>query len=176
MDNLAGHQQRSFMVYWCLKGAENGGVGVDMGCGELKHPYCFRVDKYAGSSHPEYPSPHKANYHPHMVLRADKPLPFTDGCFDFLVSSHSLEHMYDTNWTLREWIRIVRKNGFLAVVMPDATYGKTSDEEHHQVSWKAKDFKKEVLIPLVDEGVIKIMEFDSFQNHFSFNFVVRKLV
>lgn len=173
-DNLAGHQQRAFCVYWSLKGAEKGGVGVDMGCGEVIHPFCLGVDKYMGDSHPDYPSSTKANYHPHMVLRADKPLPFTDGCFDFLISHHSLEHMQDTEWTLREWLRVVKPNGVLALVLPDAAYGGADNDRDHKASYSAEQFKKEVLDPLVEEGLIKIVEWNTFNNNFSMNAVLKK--
>lgn len=172
-DNLTGHQQRCFCVYWCLKCADKGGIGVDMGCGEIIHPFCFGVDKYCGDSHPDYPSPVKANYHPHLVARADKPLPFTDNCFDWLVSHHSLEHMIDTAWTLREWVRIVKHGGLLALVLPDAKYGIASDKDH-QVDYAAETFKTEVLDPFVEEGLVTIEEFDNLQNFFSFNVVLRK--
>ena len=171
MDNVAGHQQRCFTVYWALKGAENGGVGVDMGCGELIHPFCLGVDKYCGDAHPDYPSPTKAHYHPHLVMRVDKPLPFTTGSFDFLISHHSLEHMCDTAWTLREWIRIVKPGGILAIVMPDAAYGPTNDPDH-QEDYSAAGFKREVLSTVTE--VVDVLEFDTFNNHFSVNVVLKK--
>lgn len=174
VDNLVGHQQRAFIVYWALKGASQGGIGVDMGCGEIIHPFCLGIDKYAGDSHPDYPSPTKANYHPHMVWRADKPLPFTDGCFDFLVSHHSLEHMQDVEWTLREWIRIVKKDGILAIVMPDAKFGGADDDKSHKASFTSEQFKAEILDPLVEEKLIEIVEWNTFNNNFSMNVVLKK--
>jgi len=170
-DNLAGHQQRCFTVYWALEGGAHGGIGIDVGCGELIHPHCLGIDKYQGDAHPDYPSPTKANYHPHLVLRADKPLPFTDSCFDFLISHHSLEHMFDTEWTLREWIRIVKPGGVLAIVMPDGAYGDTMDKDH-KVEWIARGFKEDVLAEVAD--LVEVVEFDTFDNHFSFNVVLRK--
>ena len=171
LDNLTGHQQRCFAVYWALKGASHGAIGVDMGCGEVIHPCCLGIDKYQGDAHPNYPSPTKANYRPHIVLRADKPLPFTDSCFDFLISLHSLEHMADTVWTLKEWIRIVKPGGILAVVMPDAKYGSPMDKDH-KVDYSAEEFKADVLAEVDD--LVEVVEFDTFNNHFSFNVVLRK--
>jgi SAM-dependent methyltransferase len=42
-----------------------------------------------------------------------------DASFDFLYSSHCLEHMRDVPETLRNWTRIVKPAGFLYLVVPD---------------------------------------------------------
>lgn len=42
-----------------------------------------------------------------------------DDTYDFLFSSHSLEHMVDPNVALANWIRVVRSGGHLVVVVPD---------------------------------------------------------
>jgi ubiquinone/menaquinone biosynthesis C-methylase UbiE len=42
-----------------------------------------------------------------------------DDSFDFLVSSHSLEHMANVHEALRNWIRVVKPGGFLIITVPD---------------------------------------------------------
>jgi SAM-dependent methyltransferase len=42
-----------------------------------------------------------------------------DETFDFLVSSHSLEHMVDVPTALKNWIRIVKRGGHLIITVPD---------------------------------------------------------
>jgi SAM-dependent methyltransferase len=42
-----------------------------------------------------------------------------DSSFDFLYSSHCLEHMADITATLANWIRVVKTGGFIYVVVPD---------------------------------------------------------
>ena len=42
-----------------------------------------------------------------------------DNSFDFLFSSHCLEHMSDVREALRNWIRVVRPGGHLVVAVPD---------------------------------------------------------
>lgn len=42
-----------------------------------------------------------------------------DGTFDFVHSSHCLEHMRDVRAALLNWIRIVKPGGFLVVTVPD---------------------------------------------------------
>lgn len=42
-----------------------------------------------------------------------------DGRFDFLHSSHCLEHVRDPRRGLRNWARVVRPGGYLIVLIPD---------------------------------------------------------
>lgn len=42
-----------------------------------------------------------------------------DGAFDFLHSSHCLEHMVDVRVALANWIRVVKPGGFLIITVPD---------------------------------------------------------
>ncbi len=42
-----------------------------------------------------------------------------DGTFDFVFSSHCLEHMHDPDEALSNWIRIVKPGGHLIVTVPD---------------------------------------------------------
>ena len=43
----------------------------------------------------------------------------TDGSFDFVHSSHCLEHLVDPVAGLRNWLRILRPDGHLVVTIPD---------------------------------------------------------
>src|SRR5260221_12495855 len=42
-----------------------------------------------------------------------------DDEFDFVHSSHCLEHLRDPNAALLQWVRIVRPGGFVIVTVPD---------------------------------------------------------
>jgi len=42
-----------------------------------------------------------------------------DNEFDFLHSSHCLEHMVDVSLALENWVRVVKPNGFLIITVPD---------------------------------------------------------
>jgi SAM-dependent methyltransferase len=45
-------------------------------------------------------------------------LPFGDGELDFVYSSHMLEHVYNPELFLTEWMRVVKEGGYLFVVLP----------------------------------------------------------
>jgi SAM-dependent methyltransferase len=45
-------------------------------------------------------------------------LPFPDNHFDFLFTSHCLEHCPDTIGTLLEWCRVIRPGGRLVLILP----------------------------------------------------------
>jgi len=42
-----------------------------------------------------------------------------DGSFDFVFSSHCLEHMRDPAEALSNWIRVVKPGGHLVIAVPD---------------------------------------------------------
>lgn len=42
-----------------------------------------------------------------------------DNCYDFVHSSHCLEHLNNPNQALENWIRICRPGGYLVIMVPD---------------------------------------------------------
>ncbi len=85
------------------------GRGIDVGCGDD----CLA--KYASLF------PLIASVDPWDVAQGDaQTLPgVRDAHYDFLVSSHCLEHLPDPFEAMRNWIRVVRPGGYLVVVIPD---------------------------------------------------------
>lgn len=49
-------------------------------------------------------------------------LPFADGSFDCVVSSHVIEHLHDPAAALRDMVRVLRYGGFMFHVIPDARF------------------------------------------------------
>jgi len=47
-------------------------------------------------------------------------IPFSNGAFDIVFSSHVLEHVYDTQKTLKEMSRVLKDDGILIIGMPTA--------------------------------------------------------
>lgn len=79
------------------------GDGIDIGCGDdilkVDNGKVVAYDKNHGD----------ANYCDNLE----------DNKFDFVYSSHCLEHMHSVRTALFNWSRILKKNGFLYVVVPD---------------------------------------------------------
>lgn len=164
--NVVGYQQRAFVIYWSIKEHERaGGIGLEPGAGQAPSPFCVSTDFYAGISHPHY----GGAYYPHIRCLGEV-LPFKNGVFDFIVSHHSLEHMKDTENTLKEWLRVLKAGGRIAIVMPDKKYGPFGDPGH--VSECTPEEFLQVLKRIED---IKIIEYDTFGNHFSFNALLEKV-
>ena len=163
--NVVGHIQRAMVIYWAIKEHERtGGIGLEPGCGQAISPFCIGTDYYAGGSHPVY----GGGYYPHVRCMGEV-LPFKNEIFDFIVSHHSLEHMRDTDKTLREWLRVLKLSGKIAIVMPDKRCPYHKDPSH-----VSECTPQEFLAVLQRLENIQIIEFNSLKNHFSFNAVIEK--
>jgi SAM-dependent methyltransferase len=76
------------------------GTGIDIGCGvDPITPNAERFDQEQGD----------ANQITHHVRKQ----------FDFVFSSHCLEHMRDPEASLKEWFSLVKPGGHLIILVPD---------------------------------------------------------
>lgn len=103
-----------------LKGIEIGGAAHNQFCLDT-----INVDRI-GIDHPEF-----ANYAseqmrlcgevmPVDVVAPGHNLPFDDKSFDFVISSHVIEHFYDPIEALQEWQRVARKYIYIICPQRDA--------------------------------------------------------
>lgn len=68
-----------------------------------------------------------------IVAQGDK-LPVLDNSQDFVISSHVLEHFIDPIKALKEWYRVVRKGGYIFMIVPHKD--RTSDKDKERTSLK----------------------------------------
>lgn len=61
-----------------------------------------------------------------VVADASK-LPFPDKSYDFVISSHVLEHLWDPIEAIQEWKRVATKYLFITVPRKDLTFDKDKD-------------------------------------------------
>lgn len=165
-NNFVGHIQRAMVIYWAITEHERtGGIGLEPGCGQVISPFCVGTDYFSGAVHPVY----GGSYQPNVRCMGEV-LPFKDGAFDFIVSNHSLEHMKDTEKTLREWLRVLKWGGKIAIVMPDKRCPYYKDPSH-----VSECTPQEFLAVLQRLENIQIIEFNNLKNYFSFNAVIEKI-
>ncbi len=58
----------------------------------------------------------------HLLCGRAEQLPFSGNSFDALVAQHLVEHLSDPAEALREWRRVLRPGGILALVTPNALH------------------------------------------------------
>jgi SAM-dependent methyltransferase len=99
------------------------GQGLEIGPGKI--PYCnpattLFLDKYTDNK--------DGTPEPDIISDASV-IPRPDATFDYVFSSHALEHMQNTIATLKEWSRILKKGGILFLVLP---YGDRTFDRHRE--------------------------------------------
>ncbi len=52
------------------------------------------------------------------IVSAGDNLPFKDNVWDFVISSHVIEHFYDPIKTIKEWFRVVKPGGYVYIIAP----------------------------------------------------------
>jgi SAM-dependent methyltransferase len=87
--------------YWgAIEHEATRGQGIDIGCGpDPVMPNVRRFDLEHGDAN--FPSQHIKEQ------------------FDFVYSSHCLEHMHDPRFTILDWWKLVRPGGYLFILVPD---------------------------------------------------------
>jgi len=181
-DNVVGHQQRAFDIALCIKygyGREN--LGLQVGSAGVYEPWTISTDIRCGVL-PYYNLQRKEFNAPPMGgdcrLDCFMDLPFEDNTFGFLLANHVMEHCTgDPARTLRDWIRVVKPDGVLGLIMPahglEVEGYPPSDifkmDEDHTFGWDAISFHKEVVEP--NGHLVKTLRLDTLDNGFSFDWV-----
>lgn len=98
------------------------GMGIDIGCGRDPLPGAIEFDKVIN------------NKDAHNLKE------FNDGYFDYVYSSHCLEHLEDPATALDEWWRVIKPGGYLYIAVPDfALYEKriwpSKFNNDHKTTW-----------------------------------------
>lgn len=145
------------------------GRGVDIGAGDFKVlPHVISVDNM-----------HHAQFgfsmRPDIMANADDLGIIASQSLDFVYSSHTLEHMQDTEKTLKEWWRVVKQGGYLVMYLPHKNFypnigeiGANTDHKH--------DFLPEDVIEKMPDGwdLIECQERNGDQEY-SFLLVFKKI-
>lgn len=115
--------KESDLAHWCLDGLK----GIEIG-GAAHNPFgldTINVDRVHHTS-PEFKPYAEEQMRlcgevlPVDVVAPGDDLPFPDKSFDFVISSHVIEHFYDPIAALKEWARVARKCIFIICPHRDA--------------------------------------------------------
>lgn len=177
--NKVGHQQRAFSCWWALETCGPLDLGLDLGSPRGMTPYAMHVDVFGdGRVHPYYGGgPYRADIVRDASNVADL---FPADTFPLINSNHSLEHMHvdgdaGIGRVLDGWVRLLRPGGVLAMIVPDnAWFDVLKSDRDHAFAWSHEDFRPRVLDPLMRRGAVDLVEYDTLDNHFSFNVVLRR--
>ena len=177
-NNKVGHQQRAFSCWWALKTCGPMDLGLDIGSPRGLSPYCIHVDRFgSGAPHPFYGGEYRSDV---VWDAADVSKVFPAETFPFVGSNHSLEHMNVRGDAavvdvLSGWLRVLREGGILAMIVPDnAWFDVMASDKNHYHAWSHQDFQPRVLTPLLSRGGVELVEYDTLDNHYSFDCVLRK--
>lgn len=195
-DNVTGHQQRAFLIYWGIEAGKRGDITLDLGGAGVWMPWVLSSDIVrAGQTHPTY----GGTYHGvHLALDAANLEILGDDTFGAVMGNHIAEHLpchrlvgdvslilpsvkrslpcdnSDVLYIIRNhWIRSLKPGGILALIVPDDAYSDTyAMDKSHTHAFSAREFYDQIVSKL--EPAVETVEFDTFNNHFSFNWVARK--
>jgi SAM-dependent methyltransferase len=118
------------------------GKGIDVGCS--RDPLTRTCVAFDQSDWPE------------VTHRGDaRALPFGDAEFDWLWSSHLLEHFEDTAAVLKEWVRVLKPGGTIGLYVPHPELYKGGNPDH-----KHPGFKPEFLVEQL--ATLSCFEVESF--------------
>lgn len=149
------------------------GRGLDMGAGmRTLTPKTLRVDSNPATS-PDF-----------VADIANPELPFGPD-FDFVYSSHALEHLADPLRAISAWCRYIRPGGHLVLILPNTTYtkGMNTDPTPHRFEWDPRDFLelfgyKKIYEPWFEArfqmGALNLISFDEAQPRWSFHAVFQR--
>jgi glycosyltransferase involved in cell wall biosynthesis len=121
------------------------GRGIEIGPGRVKsHENAIGVDVF----------PYKTA---DILGSAEDLWMFRDNELDFVIASHSLEHFPDTKQVLKEWKRVLKDGGIIAVAVPDGEKRPNSIKGSHKVVL-TKEILRVIFKFELNMRVIKIMD------------------
>lgn len=157
-------KRKEWMLSWANK---QNGLGIEVGCGHSK----TSDDILAGdlvkkgdvtNSVEGYTS--EAD----IVIDATALSLFEDETFDFIISSHMIEHIEHDEMLIQCWLKKLKKDGILIIMTPDARYWDHSPDH-------VREYTPNQLRELFSKFDVTILELDTADWHRTeLNIIVRK--
>lgn len=146
------------------------GKGIDIGCGDD----CLNPSMFGGI----------VSVQPYDALTggdANTCADLRDNQFDFVYSSHCLEHMRNPYTAIRNWIRICKPGGYLIICVPHEIFYEKCKwpsmfNGDHKTSWTLEwksDLPQSIHTPeflgeIADSGLVKVIRCCTILSGFSF--------
>uniref|UniRef100_A0AC35GFL0 Methyltransferase type 11 domain-containing protein n=1 Tax=Panagrolaimus sp. PS1159 TaxID=55785 RepID=A0AC35GFL0_9BILA len=98
-------------------------TGIEIG-GAVHNPFCLNTINidFTNESSTRYKQYEKkfsgGTYLEVDVAAPGDKLPFLNESYDFVISSHTIEHFYDPIKTIEEWLRVTKKGGYVFMIIP----------------------------------------------------------
>ena len=103
-------------------------------------------------------------------------LPFRNKTIGYIISIHTFEHIKgDLKETLKEWFRVLVPGGLLGIAMPDKRFFLHNPEVTLEGLAAYRELEPKELLVLFSDLNVEILLFDSRQNNFDFDILVRKI-
>lgn len=158
-------KRKEWMLKWANK---QNGLGIELGCGHSKTSddiLAGDIVKKGGIMNNVEGFTSEAD----IVIDATTfSFPFADETFDFIISSHMIEHIEHDAQMIQCWLGKLKKDGILIIVTPDARYWEHSPDH-------VREYTPDQLKELFSKFDVSILELDTADWHKTeLNIVVRK--
>ena len=111
-----------------------------------------------------------------MIIGRCETLPFKNDSIDYIISSHTLEHIKNTEDVLRECLRVLKIGSLIAIIIPDKRYFLHDPKvvQDGETAWSEME-PNELLNILKKFMNIEIISFNTLDNNFEFECIIKKL-
>lgn len=140
-----------------------GALGLDIGCGRYKsHPRAVGVDR-------------NPFVRPDKLCNAAR-LPYPDDSLDFITVVHAVEYFWNTEAAIREWLRVLKDGGHLAMILydrrslPPLKIGHPEFDQCFRHTFSPEEF----ITLLKTISGIRVVQFDTIRDGHSFDAVCRE--
>jgi SAM-dependent methyltransferase len=111
------------------------------------------------------------------VVVTDHNLPFETNSVGYIISSHTLEHIPNTDLALAEWIRVLKPGGLIAITIPDRRFFLHDNGPHiGKYDYAYCEMNPDELKACLDKrkDAVELLLFNTNDNGFDINALLRK--
>ena len=103
----------------------------------------------------------------HFVHADAHDLPFEDNTFDWVLSSHTIEHLTDQETAIGEMVRVTRVGGLIGAILPDVRWTGGRDPDHKR-EWSLDAFADQFRAGITSGDAYRLVASDVAEPEYSF--------